>query len=88
MRGARGAHAQAAAPPAVAASARGRWASRGPGGLERTWVGLLGSALLDRICVFFEFIFNAKTILEKFRNCFNGTKNTRKITKIQENSQS
>jgi hypothetical protein len=46
----------------------------------RTWVGPSGSAQLDRF--FFEFIFNAKTILEKSRNCFRGTKITQKITKI------
>jgi hypothetical protein len=34
-------------------------------GLERTWVGLLGSAWLDRICFFSEFIFNAKQFQKK-----------------------
>jgi hypothetical protein len=59
------------------------WAAAGPaaGG------GRLGRAFgLDPVrydlSIFFEFIFNAKTILEKSRNCFKGTKNTRKITKI------
>jgi hypothetical protein len=75
-RGAPGAHAQAAAAPDVADSARGRWASRGPGELEQTWVGPSSSAQLDRICVLFfsEFIFNAKTIPEKSRNCLKARK--------------
>jgi hypothetical protein len=51
----------------VAASAKGQWASRGPGGLEQTWVGPLGSAQLDRIC-FFEFIFNAKQFQKNLEN--------------------
>jgi hypothetical protein len=34
---------------------------------------------------FFEFIFNAKTIPEKSRNCFRGTKITQKFTKIPGN---
>jgi hypothetical protein len=32
--------------------------------------------------LFSEFNFNAKIILEKSRNCFKGTKNTQKISKI------
>jgi hypothetical protein len=47
----------------------------------RTWVGPSGSAQLDRIC-FFEFVFNAKIIPEKSRNCLKARKNTPKITKI------
>jgi hypothetical protein len=35
----------------------------------------------DRV-LFFEFIFNAKTILGKSRNCFRGTTITQKIPKI------
>jgi hypothetical protein len=53
--------------------ARLRWAPRGPtAGPARTWVGPLGSAQLDRI--FFEFIFNVKTIPEKSRNCLKAQK--------------
>jgi hypothetical protein len=47
-----GAHAQAGRrQPAVAPSASGQWASRGPGGLER--VGASGSARKGRIGFFF-----------------------------------
>jgi hypothetical protein len=42
-----------------------------------------GSAQTGRIVLlFFEFIFSARNNSRKCRNCFKGTKNTRKITKI------
>jgi hypothetical protein len=51
-------------------------------GLTRAWRAGAGRAFglgpLVKDRVFFEFIFNAKTIPEKSRNCFKGTKNTRK----------
>jgi hypothetical protein len=53
----------------------------GPG----RWVGPTGSARKERDrFIFFisEFIFNAKTIPEKSRNCFRGTKITQKIPEI------
>jgi hypothetical protein len=64
-----------------------RWASRGPGELER--VGPSGSAQTERIgfvIIFFEFIFNAKTIPEKSRNYLKARKILRKSQKFQENS--
>jgi hypothetical protein len=69
----------------------GQMGLAGPGhqaggrGSER--VGPSGSAQTERI-VFFEFIFNAKTIPEKSRNCLKAWKILRKSQKIQENSQS
>jgi hypothetical protein len=54
----------------------------GAGGPER--VGPSGSVRSSRIVFFFEFIFNAKNNSRKCRNCFKGTKNTRKITNIPE----
>jgi hypothetical protein len=57
----------------------------GPGGrADAGWVGPTGSAQSGRVgfVFFFEFIFNAKTIPEKPRNCLKARKNTPKITKI------
>jgi hypothetical protein len=53
----------------------------------RRWVGPSGSAQTERIGFFFEFIFNAKTIPEKFRNCLKARKILRKSQKFLENSQ-
>jgi hypothetical protein len=38
---------------------------------------------IDFFFFIFEFIFNEKTISEKSRNCFKGTKITQKISEIQ-----
>jgi hypothetical protein len=60
-------------------------AGAGAGGPER--VGPSGSARSSRIVfLFFEFIFNAKTIPEKPRNCLKARKILRKSQKFQENS--
>jgi hypothetical protein len=40
-----------------------------------------------KVLFFFEFIFNAKTILEKSRNCLKARKILEKSQKFQENSQ-
>jgi hypothetical protein len=57
------------------------WAGR----LER--VGPSGLARSKRRFVFFEIIFNAKTILEKSRNCLKARKILEIFQKFQENSQ-
>jgi hypothetical protein len=58
------------------------------GGRGSERVGILGPAQTERVVlyIFFEFIFNDRNNSRNYRNCFKGTKNTRKITKIQENS--
>jgi hypothetical protein len=79
-------HAQAGRQPAWRPRllAEGRMGLAGPGGLER--VGPSGWARYDRFCffIFFEFIFNEKTIPEKSSNCFKAQKyseNSKKLRK-------
>jgi hypothetical protein len=63
----------------------------GPGCRTGADAGRSGSGLRARPrkegFVFFEFIFNAKTIPEKSRNCLKARKILRKSQKFQENSQ-
>jgi hypothetical protein len=62
-----------------------RWASAGQAARpERTWVRPSGSAQLDRI--FFELIFNAKTIPENLEIVLKERKILEKFQKFQENS--
>jgi hypothetical protein len=62
------------------------WAPRGPRpGRRRAeggWVGPWGSAQLDRIGFFSEFIFQSKINSGKSQKMFKGTENTQKISKI------
>jgi hypothetical protein len=61
----------------------------GPGGRAGAgWVEPTGSTQSGRVGLvfFFEFIFNAKTIPEKPRNCLKARKILRKSQKFQENS--
>jgi hypothetical protein len=60
---------------AVLAMAASQMGPAGPTvGLGWTRVGPSGSAQEGRFCFFFEFIFNAKTIPEKSRNCLKARK--------------
>jgi hypothetical protein len=74
----------------MAASADGPWRAwrsgwRGRGRARAGRVFGLGPFQVDRFS-FFEFIFNAKTIQEKPRNCLKARKILKKTQKFQENS--
>jgi hypothetical protein len=89
VRGCPGAHAKETSGGGRRPGLRWAWAGLAAGPertwVEARWVGPSGSAQLDRIgFVFFEFIFNAKTIPEKSSSCFKAPKILGKFQTIYE----
>jgi hypothetical protein len=75
-------HAMARGPAQMGFGGPGCWAEADAG--RAFW---LNPSRKDRVSFFSEFIFNAKTIPEKSRNCLKARKILRKSQNFQENSQ-